>query len=102
MRALPKGLWDSTVTFEAQMRDVEDGVEWVIKAPLGLVQRVWWRVRRREGEEGWELVEEAEIKGSRFLVGTVRAKCEENWRGVHGRFVERLEEAVKAVKAEGV
>ena len=102
MHALPKGLWDSTVAFEAQMTDTEDGILWVIKAPLGLVQRTTWRCLKTEGladqdktgvdgEAGeWSLVEDVEIRANRLLVGTVKGKCEENWKGSHGRFVEHL------------
>ncbi|KAF2020488.1 hypothetical protein BU24DRAFT_456559 [Aaosphaeria arxii CBS 175.79] len=107
MKALPAGLWDSTVTFESLLTNTDDGVEWVIKAPLGLVQRTTWKlvktaevVRGADGEhndeggEGseWSLVEDVEISASRLLVGTVKGKCEENWRGIHGRFVGHLKE----------
>lgn len=108
MQALPKGLWDSTVTFESQITNTDNGVLWVIKAPLGLVQNTSWTIVRSadvgEGQEGatedgeaaraqgeLSLVEEVEIKACRLLVGTVRNKCEENWRGVHGRFVGHLQ-----------
>ncbi|KAJ4304679.1 hypothetical protein N0V90_000206 [Kalmusia sp. IMI 367209] len=109
MHTLPKGLWDTTVTFESQITNTEDGVVWVIKAPLGLVQRTRWTIMRHAdvgkgkekaaGDEGvateerseWSLVEEVEIKASRLLVGTVKGKCEENWRGIHGRFVGHLQ-----------
>lgn len=107
MHTLPKGLWDTTVTFESQITDIEDGVSWVVKAPLGLVQNITWRLvksadlekgkgKAAEDEEGaevkseWCLVEDAEIKASRLLVGTVKSKCEQNWRGIHGKFVEHL------------
>ncbi|KAH5738362.1 hypothetical protein HBI17_187690 [Parastagonospora nodorum] len=98
MHALPKGLWDSTVTFEAEMTDMEDGVLWIIKAPLGLVQRTTWRCLRtaslaeedRKGEGEWSLVEDVEINANRLLVGTVKGKCEENWPGAHGKFVKHL------------
>jgi hypothetical protein len=98
MHALPKGLWDSTVTFEAEMTDTEDGVLWIIKAPLGLVQRTTWRCLRtaslaeedRKGDGEWSLVEDVEINANRLLVGTVRGKCEENWPGAHGKFVKHL------------
>lgn len=121
MHTLPKGLWDTTVNFESQMTNTEDSLIMVIKAPLGLVQRSTWKLVRAEdlgkgkekvvveetegeGIDGkkeekseWFLVEDVEIKASRLLVGTVKGKCEENWRGIHGRFVEHLkEEAVKA------
>lgn len=109
MHTLPKGLWDTTVTFESQMTDTATGVAWVIKAPLGLVQRTTWNVLRRsevQGEEAewnrtvgvegdeegeWCLVEDVEINASRLLVGTVRSKCEESWRAIHKTFVEVLE-----------
>ncbi|KAJ4337230.1 hypothetical protein N0V87_004903 [Didymella glomerata] len=114
MHTLPKGLWDTTVTFEADITDTEDGIEWIIRAPLGLVQRTTWRVVKREtlsGEKGnvvgssagdwtdavgegeWSIVEDVEIKANRMLTGTVKGKCEANWRGVHGRFVGHLREA---------
>jgi hypothetical protein len=99
MNALPAGLWGTTVSFEAQMTDMEDGVEWVIKAPLGLVQRTTWRCLRRdtlgeedrEGEGEWCLVEDVLIEANRMLVGTVKGKCEENWKGAHRRFLEFVE-----------
>ncbi|KAJ4360703.1 uncharacterized protein N0V89_001270 [Didymosphaeria variabile] len=108
MHALPKGLWDSTVTFESQITNTEDGVLWVIKAPLGLVQQTKWTITRNadvgkgkekavdegkstEAKNEWSLVEEVEIKASRLLVGTVKGKCEENWRGIHSRFVGHLQ-----------
>ncbi|KAJ4374643.1 hypothetical protein N0V86_007516 [Didymella sp. IMI 355093] len=113
MHTLPKGLWDTTVTFEADITNTEDGIEWIIRAPLGLVQRTTWRVVKREslnGEKGnqvgeevgewtdglgegeWSLLEDVEIKANRMLTGTVKGKCEGNWRGVHGRFVGHLRE----------
>ena len=114
MHTLPKGLWDTTVTFDADITDTQDGIEWVIRAPLGLVQRTTWRVVARgslkederkggdregileggkEGEEGeWSLVEDVEIKANRMIVGTVKGKCETNWRGVHGRFLGHVME----------
>ncbi|KAF2637158.1 hypothetical protein P280DRAFT_472329 [Massarina eburnea CBS 473.64] len=117
MHTLPKGLWDTTVTFESQITNTDDGVAWVIKAPLGLVQTTTWRVVRREDvgkgkgkaeDDGgdakdekseWYLVEDAEIKASKLLVGTVKGKCEENWRGVHQKFIGHLQGAPAAVKA---
>jgi hypothetical protein len=97
MAALPKGLWDSTVSFEAEMTNTEDGILWIVKAPLGLVQTTTWRCLKTEGlAEGdrgdgeWSLVEDVEIRANRMLVGTVRGKCEENWRGSHGKFCEHL------------
>jgi hypothetical protein len=100
MNALPAGLWDTTVTFEAEMTDLEDGVEWVIKAPLGLVQRTTWRCLRAEEGEGWALVEDVQITANRMLVGTVRGKCEENWKGAHGKFIQFLEGEKEAGRGE--
>jgi len=88
------------------MTDTEDGILWIVKAPLGLVQRTTWRCLKREGlaeEDGecegeWSLVEDVEIKANRLLVGTVKGKCEENWRGSHARFCEHLK---KGAEGEG-
>lgn len=101
MNALPAGLWDTTVKFEAHMTDLDDGILWFIKAPLGLTQKTTWRCLKTESlgdehkggsdEDGeWSLVEDVEITANRMLVKTVRAKCEDNWRGTHGRFLEQL------------
>ena len=106
MHALPAHLWDTTVAFTAEITDRSDGVEWVVRAPLGLVQTSLWTVERAgEGEGGeesagdgggaaeerWVLVEDVTIRCSRFLVGTVKAKCEENWKGTHQRWLAQLE-----------
>jgi hypothetical protein len=104
MNALPAGLWDTKVTFEAHMTDLEDGILWFIKAPLGLTQTTTWRCLKTESlgdedkgatseEDGeWSLVEDVEIKANRMLVNTVKAKCEDNWRGTHSRFLAQLKE----------
>jgi hypothetical protein len=94
------------------MTNTENSLIMVVKAPLGLLQRSEWKLVRAEDmgkgkekvveEEGngsnmasdrkteWYLVEEVEIKASRLLVGVVKGKCEENWRGTHARWVEGL------------
>jgi len=94
MHTLPRGLWDTTVNFHAEITDLDDGVQWIINAPLGLWQRSLWRVVKneevKEGEGEWVLTEDVEIKCSRLLIGTVKGKSEENWRGVHERFVEHV------------
>lgn len=97
MEALPRGLWDTTVAFTAQLTNIEKGVHWRINAPLGLVQTSFWTVEREAGagagaeaEPPLWLVEEVEIRCSRLLVGTVRAKVEANSEGIHRKFVDRL------------
>jgi hypothetical protein len=102
MHTLPRGLWDTDVSFSAEITDIENGVEWIVRAPLGLVQKSLWTVEaaseRDRGEEDeavegrWVLVEDVEIRCSRLLIGTVKGKCEENWRGVHERWVGKLNE----------
>jgi hypothetical protein len=93
MHALPAGLWDTTVKFSAEITDRDDGVEWVVRAPLGLVQTSLWTVERdaEADEERWTLIEDVTIRCSRLLVGTVRGKCEANWKGTHERWVAQLE-----------
>lgn len=108
MQALPKGLWNSTVTFEAHVTNEEHGNEYMVKAPLGLVQLSKWTIEpATEGEmyldsnesatgddtpkqAEWCLVEDVEIRASRLLVGTVKGKCEANWRGIHQKFIAAL------------
>jgi hypothetical protein len=128
MEALPKGLWDTKVSFQSEITDVERGVEWVIRAPLGLVQRSWWTVEdmdgleeavreRIEGKAGADVVEggrkqagqkekgkryvlseRLEITCSRFLVGYVKGKVEANWKGIHEKYIRYVEEANKNVR----
>ncbi|CAA9958929.1 hypothetical protein CFE70_002448 [Pyrenophora teres f. teres 0-1] len=99
LKALPAGLWNTQITFEAELTDTKDGVNWVIKAPLGLVQKTSWRCVKVDGMEGasevegegeWCLVEDVEITANRMLVTHVKGKCEDNWRGTHGKFLESL------------
>lgn len=102
MHNLPAGLWDSTVTFDAEMKDIQNGVEWTIRAPLGLVQLTYWTIEdATENDiialgpgEGTKaelcLVEVVTISASRLLLGYVTGKCEGNYTGIHKRFVEKL------------
>jgi len=101
IHTLPAHLWDTTVSFRAEITDIERGVEWVVRAPLGLVQRSFWTVEvagemdevdEEEREKRLVLVEDVEIRCSRLLVGTAKGKCEENWKGVHKRWLEQLEQ----------
>jgi hypothetical protein len=48
-------------------------------------------VEEGEREMRLVLVEDVEIRCSRLLVGTAKGKCEENWKGVHKRWLENLE-----------
>ncbi|KAF2096785.1 hypothetical protein NA57DRAFT_78378 [Rhizodiscina lignyota] len=95
MHTLPKGLWDSTVSFNSEMTDVENGCDWIIRAPLGIYQRSKWLIEDAletdgEGEHKLCLVEDTSITCTRLLVGVVKGKCEANWKGTHERFVDRL------------
>jgi hypothetical protein len=108
MQTLPKGLWGSTVTFEAQMTDTDDGVLWVVKAPLGLLQKTTWRLMKVnmlaendiksanvavEGDKGeWALVEDVNIEANRLILGVATGKCEASWRTAHGKFAKSLHE----------
>ena len=97
MHTLPKGLWDSTVTFDSEIMDIENGCDWIVRAPLGIYQRSKWVIedaQDSEGEAGTKLcrVEDIAITCSRLLVGTVKSKCQANFPGIHGKFVQRLVE----------
>jgi hypothetical protein len=99
MHTLPRGLWDTTVSFDAEITDLDNGVDWVIRAPMGLLQTSTWTVVPALETDGTEentlvLIEDVLISCSRLLVGTVKGKCEQNWPGVHARFVAHLD-AVK-------
>jgi len=104
MEALPLGLWGTTVSFNAEITNVEDGIEWIIKAPLGLLQTTKWSILpNSEGGDGLVLVEDGTISCTVVLMRTVKAKCEQNWRGIHEKFVNKLiEENKKMDGGEGL
>lgn len=88
MNALPKGLYDSTVTFDAALTDTKNGTHWLIHGPLGYVQTSVWAI---EGEEGkLELVETAKIEAKLVLAGMIKKKILGNSPGIHRRFLEEL------------
>lgn len=88
MVGVPKAICDASISFKAEMTDVEDGVKWLVRAPLGLVQQSHWRLT--EEGEGLVLIEDVHLACSRLLMGTVRGKCEENWVKIHGNFRAKL------------
>lgn len=94
MDALPRGLWDSTVTFEAVLTPTGNGTHWKIEGPLGYVQTSLWGIEGEEGRDGeegnLELVETAEIRASWGLVGIIKKKILANSLGIHKRFLEEL------------
>lgn len=97
MNALPHGLWDSTVNFEAEITDIPKGVEWVIHAPLGVCQVTFWTIEPAPEHEGrFYFVEDVSITCSRLLVGIVKGKCIENQPGVHQKFVDLVLAKVSA------
>lgn len=97
MNALPAGLWDSTVNFEAEITNTPTGVEWIIKAPLGIHQVTFWTIEAAvEPEEGFYFIEDVSITCSRLLAGTVKGKCEANHEGVHQRFRDLVMAKVSA------
>jgi len=94
------------VSFKAEMTDVENGIQWVIRAPLGLVQTSNWSIEPAGSEEvveegkgkGLVLVEKVLIAANRILVNTVKNKCLENYGGIHKKFVEKLAETSDPAK----
>lgn len=97
MKGIPKAIYDAKVTYKAELTDVEDGIKWVIKAPLGFVQNSHWRLE----QEGTDLIliEDVHLSCSRLMMGTVRGKCEESWSGIHGKFVDTALERASATRS---
>lgn len=71
---IPKGIWGSTVESRYEFTDIERGLFLRIKSPLGVVMDTVWEIK--EGGEGLEIVEDAEIRCSRLLAGIVKGQCE--------------------------
>lgn len=73
---IPKGIWGSSVESRYEFTDVERGLFCRIKSPLNVVMDALWEIREAEDGEGLELVEEADIRCSKLLIGIVKSQCE--------------------------
>ena len=93
VHAIPAGIWDTSVVSVYEFTLIGEGVFVRIRSPMGVVMETFWRVR--EEGEGLVLVEEVRVRCSRLLLGIVRGSCEGNWRGIHGKMVERLERELR-------
>ena len=77
MSGIPKSIYNARVNLEINITDVDDGVDFLVHAPMGAVQRGTWRVVGKDGE-GWTLVIETELTCSRLLMGIMKGKAEGN------------------------
>lgn len=73
---VPKAVWTPQVELTNEVTDIERGVFSRIKAPLNVVMETVWEIREAEDASGLELVEEADIKCSKLLVGMIKEQCE--------------------------
>lgn len=73
---VPKGIWGSNVESKYEFTDVERGLFCRIHSPLSITMDALWEIRDAEDGDGLEVVEEADIKCSRLLVGIVKGQCE--------------------------
>ncbi|KAI1142891.1 hypothetical protein F5Y05DRAFT_366548 [Hypoxylon sp. FL0543] len=105
---VPNPVWSSSVVSKEEFVDFRDGL-WVrIRSPLAVVMETKWTIRERSGaggeqeeeEGGLELVEDVDISCSKLLLGIVKAQVDDNWKGIHGKIVDRLVEDAKRGKAE--
>ncbi|KAL9620297.1 MAG: hypothetical protein Q9160_005196 [Pyrenula sp. 1 TL-2023] len=77
MGGIPKSIHDAKVNMEIQITDVDEGVDFLIHAPMGVVQRAQWRVTDDAEKPGeWQLVAETEITCSRLLMGIIKGKAD--------------------------
>lgn len=88
MSGIPKAIYDAKVTYEADLTELVDGVKYVVRAPLGVVQVSSWRVV--EEKEVLVLLEDVEVRCTRLLMGTLKAKLEGNWRGIHEKIKNKM------------
>lgn len=73
---VPKAIWGSEVQSTYEFTNVEKGLFCRIQSPLNVLMEALWEIRDAEDGEGLELVEDAEIKCSKLLVGLVKSQCE--------------------------
>lgn len=89
MNGIPKSIYDAKVHVGIQITDVDEGVDFLVHAPMGVVQRGRWRVV--VVDEAWQLAIETEITCSRLLMGIVKGKAESNAPMMGRALVELLE-----------
>ncbi|EPE37023.1 hypothetical protein GLAREA_09186 [Glarea lozoyensis ATCC 20868] len=88
MPQIPKAVHDAKVTIEIELTDFENGVEALVHAPLGIVQKGDWKIEGKEGE--LVLVVKMEISCSRLLMGITKGKAESNHPLMGNSFKEVL------------
>ncbi|KAF3762571.1 hypothetical protein M406DRAFT_341769 [Cryphonectria parasitica EP155] len=92
---IPKGVWGSHVESRYEFTDVERGLFCRIRSPLNVVMEALWEVRDAEDGEGLELVEEADIKCSKLLIGIVKSQSEAGAGKIHAKMIDRLKKEVE-------
>ncbi|PSR82733.1 hypothetical protein BD289DRAFT_437010 [Coniella lustricola] len=93
---VPKSIWGSSVESTYEFTDVERGLFCRIRSPLSIVMEALWEVREAEDGEGLEIVEEADIKCSRLLMGVVKSQTEQGAPKIHSKMLERLKSELAA------
>lgn len=74
---VPKAVWGSEVQSTYEFTDVERGLFCRIRSPLNVHMEALWEIRDADdGGGGLELVEDAEIRCSKLLLGLVKSQCE--------------------------
>lgn len=78
-----------TVTYHSDMTNKEDGMGSVVKAPMGILSHITWKVS--ETAEGLILEETGDVKCYRLVGGLVKGAIEDSHKQLVATFVERLE-----------
>ena len=78
-----------TVTYHADMTNMEDGMGSAVKAPMGILSYITWKVT--EIEEGLVLEETGEVKCYRLVGGLVKGAIEDSHKQLAANLVEKLE-----------
>lgn len=79
---VPKGIWGSNVESKYEFTDVERGLFCRIHSPLSITMDALWEIRDAEDGDGLEVVEEADIRCSKLLLGIVKGQCESGGRSL--------------------
>ena len=100
MTFLPESLWPaSSVTYTMAFLDTPTGSDLVLRAALGLVNRVAWSIKEQTDEEaeavdrkegGLILVEDCEVEVNRLVAGPVKKEMQATQGGNYKSFVEEM------------
>lgn len=87
-----------TVTYHADMTNTQDGMRSIVKAPMGIISHITWKVSYNKNGET-VLEETGEVRCNKLVGGLVKGAIEDSHQQLVERFLERLDSVMKTTEA---